>query len=178
MASSTWSYCDAAPEGLTLSSETGTVRVTARMRSKHQGRNLRALQRSMAGGGAAVKVGLPKGEGNAYPDGTPVISVGVWNEFGTEHIPERSFLRAGIRGGVGGYRKLNRVNLIAMQHGTKTGAEAMGELGLLAQGDVVAMVIAVSEPPNAPGTIAAKGSASPLEDTGHLKQSITFEVMK
>ena len=123
-------------------------------------------------------MGLPAGGANAYPDGTPVISVGVWNEFGTERIPERSFLRAGIREGTQGYKALNRVNLRLLQAGKKSAREAMGELGLLAQGDVQAKINDVSEPPNADSTVAIKGSSNPLVDTGHLKQSITFEVVE
>lgn len=153
------------------------AKATATMRAKHHGRKVDALVKAMSGK-ASVKVGLPAGEANPYPDGTSVISVGVWNEFGTEFIPPRPFLRTGIEEGKGGYRKLNRANLKAMQHGEKTAEQAMGELGLLAQGDVQAMIVAVTEPPNAPSTIARKGSKSPLEDTGHLKQSITFEVQE
>ena len=54
----------------------------------------------------------------------------------------------------------------------------MGELGLKAAVDVQEKVLDVKQPPNAPRTIARKGSANPLIDTGHLRQSITHEVIK
>ena len=33
-----------------------------------------------------------------YPDGTPAAAVAAWNEFGTETIPERPFIRNAISG--------------------------------------------------------------------------------
>lgn len=154
------------------------AKMSAKVRAKHHGRRVRQLEKFAKTGKGAVKVGLPKGGANPYPDGTSVIDVGVWNEFGTETIPERSFLRAGIREGAPAYRRLNRRNLIKMREGEKTSDQAMGELGLKAAGDVQEMVLDVKQPPNAPRTIARKGSENPLIDTGHLRQSITHEVIK
>lgn len=44
---------------------------------------------------AYVTIGLHEGAGD-YPDGTSVVEVGLWNEFGTRTIPERSWLRSAI----------------------------------------------------------------------------------
>ncbi len=136
------------------------TRIQAKMRSKHDGRKIKALQQRAAGAkGARVKIGLPK-DANAYPDGTSVVAVGVYHEFGTSVHAEQSFLRAGIKKGIPRYKRLNRANLIAVLAGEKTAEEAMGELGLLAEGDVVAMI-----------------DKLPLVDTGHLKQSIIHQVV-
>lgn len=44
----------------------------------------------------SVDVGLPQEEasGVVYGDGTTVIQVGIWHEFGFGNVPQRSFLRA------------------------------------------------------------------------------------
>lgn len=123
-----------------------------------------------------VKVGLPKGS-NPYPDGTDVIAVGVYNEFGTERIPERSFLRSGIANNRATYRKLNRGSLQKIRAEKLTIAQGLGRLGIQAQNDVQDQIVEASAPPNHPATIAAKGSSNPLIDTGHLRQSITYEVV-
>ena len=150
--------------------------MTAKIRAKQRSKAVRALRR-IPGGVHRVKVGLTGGA-NPYPDGTSVIDVGILNEFGAAGVPERSFLRAGIREGKPEYRKMNRRNLKAITRGDKTAKQALGELGLKAQGDVQEMIAEVSTPPNAPATIARKGSANPLVDTGHMRQSITHEVIK
>ena len=124
-----------------------------------------------------VKVGLPKGS-NAYPDGTSVIDVGIWNEFGTEHIPERSFLRSGIGANLGEYKKFNKGALLQIQRKRMSVPKALGQLGVLAAGHVREMIDEVKFPANAPSTIRRKrGSTNPLVDTGHLKQSVTHEVL-
>lgn len=43
---------------------------------------------------AYVTVGIH--EDAVYPDGTNVAQVGIWNEFGTDTIPERSFMRSAV----------------------------------------------------------------------------------
>jgi hypothetical protein len=47
--------------------------------------------------GSYVAIGIHEGAGE-YPDGPSVVEVGFWNEFGTETIPERSFIRSTIDG--------------------------------------------------------------------------------
>ena len=37
-------------------------------------------------------------------------------------------------------------------------------------------IVDLKEPPNSPITIALKGSSNPLVDTGHMRQSVTWEV--
>jgi hypothetical protein len=127
-------------------------------------------------GAHGVKVGLPNGS-NDYPDGTSVIDVGLWNEFGTKHIPERSFLRSGIRQNLDAYRSMNKRHLRLIQFKKMKAAQALGRLGILASGHIVGRIDDVRTPPNSEQTIAQKGSSNPLVDTGHLKQSITHEVL-
>lgn len=39
-----------------------------------------------------LRVGIPENAGN-YPNGTPIAQVAAAHEFGTEHVPQRAFIR-------------------------------------------------------------------------------------
>ena len=42
---------------------------------------------------AQVKIGIQADEKGEYENGTSVIDVAIWNEFGTKKIPSRPFIR-------------------------------------------------------------------------------------
>lgn len=108
-----------------------------------------------------VKVGLPVGS-NDYPaTGESVINVGFWHEFGTRFLPERSWMRSSVRINREKYRKFNRKALLALQQMKTTSDQILGRLGLMARDDMVTQI-----------------NSLPLVDTGHLKQSQTWEVLK
>ena len=135
------------------------------------------LARARRGQGA-VAIGLPKGSGS-YPDGTPVIKVGVIHEFGSEDgvIPERSWLRSAMDVNRKKHRALIRKLSKSVMSGELTAKNALELLGTQAQSDIQQRIVDVNEPPNAPSTIAAKGSSNPLVDTGLLRQSVTYYVI-
>lgn len=137
------------------------------------------VRRAKAGSGYKVKVGLPKGTGS-YPDGTPVILVGIVHEFGTADgtIPERSFLRSAMTKHIREHRKLGRDLARTVTLGTRKPEIALGLLGARAAANVKQMIVILSQPPNTAATIARKGSSNPLVDTGLLGQSITWEVLR
>jgi hypothetical protein len=78
----------------------------------------------------------------------------------------------------GEYKARNRKSLKAIREGRLTAEQAIERLGSEAAGDVAERVREVDTPPNTPETIRKKGSANPLIDSGHLRQSITHEVIK
>ena len=127
-----------------------------------------------------VAVGLPKGgdsTGKQYPDGTPVLEVAWYNEFGTKTIPARPFLKIGGRLA----SKALQDELIEVFRSANNGQELrelLGVIGLQATAIVQDTILKLKTPPNAPRTIAKKGSANPLIDTGLLRQSITHQVRK
>lgn len=133
----------------------------------------------------SVSVGLPKGTNN-YPDGTSTIMVGAVHEFGSDArgIPQRSYLRSTIN------EKRNSYQPFFVKAGKGIFAnkskqvQAMNLLGLKVQSDVRQKITDIKEPPLSARTIesriakfGAKGTnANPLIDTGHLRQSIHYEV--
>lgn len=118
-----------------------------------------------------VKVGLPKGS-NDYPDGTSVIMVGAVHEFGSpsRNIPQRSFLRSTVETGRRKYKGLFRKLAKKIVDGKITKTQALGLIGLQVQTDVRQKITDIKSPE------LKSREGNPLIDTGHLRQSITFEV--
>ena len=108
-----------------------------------------------------------------------VIKYAAANEFGTKHIPERSFLRSTVDKHQEKYlNSLEDIAGVYVDHGTAAGEDALNKLGFGAVADVQRMIVDVREPPNKPATIAAKGSSNPLIDTGRMRQSIDHIVVE
>lgn len=118
-----------------------------------------------------VKVGLPKNS-NAYPDGTSVIRVGAIHEFGDPErgIPQRSFLRSTLNDKQRSYKALFKKLSKKIIDGSITKDEALKMLGLTLQNDVTSRITGGIDPP------LKHREGTPLMDTGHLRQSITYEI--
>lgn len=142
------------------------------------GRELDKLRANLKDANLKVVAGLPKNS-PLYPGGESVIEVGHKNEFGSmaERIPERSFLRTALKKHEKKYRKLAKRAIEKALAGGDLRKEA-GRIGLEMEGDIQDMIVEVKTPPNAPYTIAQKGSSNPLIDSGHMRQSIRHEVRK
>jgi hypothetical protein len=130
-------------------------------------------------GDAHVLVGVQGSQASAeHPDaGATVAQVASWNEFGTGHIPARSFIRATI--------DLNEkpLNALSAKLGQgvvlgKFGAgQALQLIGEHAVGLIKQRIADGIAPPNAPSTIARKGSSTPLiAHTGTLRNSVTYRL--
>lgn len=148
--------------------------MSARVVRDSRGRGLEALARRIGKGRDAVLVGVPAGK--VEPDGKSSAEVAAWLEFGTSTSPERPFLRVGIRSNLDAFRRLGRIDLVGIAEGTMTMDAALGRLGQLAAGKVKAGFTTGEWAPNAPSTIARKGSDRPGIDTGSYRQSITYQV--
>lgn len=123
--------------------------------------------------GESVKVGFL--ENATYPDGTPVATVAAANEFGRpDHgqVP-RHFIRDVIEVGKiewGG--KLAKI-LEATQYDTARAFALMGE-GM--KGELQAAIRHFDDPPLKQSTIDRKGFTKPLIETGHMLNSVDYEV--
>lgn len=142
---------------------------------------LKSLTKRMNEANRSVLVGVPAGSKDE-PDGTPVALVAAANEFGSpdHNIPERSFLRGGIRRGMSKINAANADSLRKVVSGEMTCAQALGRTGLVAAGEVKREFTAGTFVPLKPATIAArkrkfgKASSRPLIASGNLRQSITY----
>lgn len=131
--------------------------------------------------GAGVTVGIHAQEG-AEPHGRPsktneppqsILLIGYWNEFGLG-VPERSFIRAWFDAAKGENYELAKRMLEAILHNKISMETALEQMGAKFAGEVQKRIAEGIPPPNAPSTIAEKGSSTPLIDKGQLRQSVTY----
>jgi len=123
---------------------------------------------------------LASGKANEAHAGGAVtqLDVGTWMEFGTDHVPERSFLRETIA------VKRNEIEtrLAAEVRKVLTGKQgvdaAMEHVGQFVVGLCQARIKEGIGPELDQSTIDRKGSSTPLIDTGQLRSSITYEVRR
>lgn len=134
--------------------------------------------------GAHVVVGVLRGTGE-HPDATEgqtIVQIAAWNEFGTETIPSRPFLRTTLR-----ENKYYREALFdALKAGLTKKADptkALKLVGVRAAADIRNMIDTNDFVPNAPMTIQRKSTNAdkdnkdkPLIATGILRQSIQSEL--
>lgn len=141
---------------------------------------LKKRLRTIGQTGAHVKVGVL---GEAVHDGPKPISMvelAAVHEFGSPSIgvPERSFIRAGLKDDRDGMVRLLNDAARGIVAGTMSVETGLGRLGLWAQNAIKRKITGGDiPPPLKPRTIARKGSSKPLVDTGQLVNSITFEVV-
>lgn len=131
-----------------------------------------------AGKGSVQGVDVGVFASSAYQDGTPVAAVLATHEFGDpdRNIPERPTFRPAIQS-----IQDKLVDILKKSVDPKkmiVDAATAGRMGLALQQRVQLNITQLTSPPNSPSTIAAKGSSSPLIDTGQMRESITYKVDK
>lgn len=106
----------------------------------------------------------------------PNVQIAAYHEFGTETIPERSFIRGTVD-------EQNRkiVSMIKTQQtsvidGRFTTAQALERVGLYVVGLMQQRISSGIPPPLKPSTVMRKKSSKPLIDTGQLRASIDHKV--
>ena len=140
------------------------------------------VRRARAMRGPHVTVGVHSKEGaftRAVGPAT-IVEYATFNEFGTEHIPARPAIRRTIDENLATYRNLLARLGASILAGAMPLEQALGLVGLKVQGDMRRMITTARKwaDENAPATIAAKGSSSPLIDTGAYRRSINHQVHK
>lgn len=143
------------------------------------GDKLRAtLERIAArlGRGGEVAVGFL--EGATYPakpdqPAQNVATVAFWNEFGTLRAPPRAFFRRMISAESPGWGH----TLAAAAKKTDYSSEkTLGVMGTVVAGQLQKSINELTSPPLSPKTIARKGFAKPLIDTGVMLRAVDYEV--
>ena len=109
---------------------------------------------------------------DAILDGQPIANYASANEFGTDTVPQRSFLRSTVAEHVARLRQ-NLVNA------SKAAIDLKGRRGRVAEKAAQELAKAIKDkirdldsPPNAQSTIDRKGSNNPLIETGAMRDSI------
>lgn len=113
-----------------------------------------------------------------YPTGVNVATVALYNEFGTQDIPARSF----IRGAINSARR-SIAKFIARQYKRvfelkSTAEDALTEIGKFIAKKVKRRIDRAHKwaKRNAPSTVAKKGFNYPLHDTEKMLESVSWAV--
>lgn len=139
-----------------------------------KGRGLDALLKRIGKGEKRVLVGVPQGSGDDG-NGVSVAQVAAFTEFGASG-PERPFLRGGVREALPEVRRVAAHDLAGVAEGTMPMRAALERAGAIGAGKVKEYMAGPHFAPNAPSTIARKGSSQPTIDKAQLRQSITSVV--
>lgn len=124
-----------------------------------------------------VTVGIHEDVGGyrAAEDGATVAEYATYNEFGMG-VPERSFLRSTVdeeEDEIG--RRMTRA-ITDQIDGRRPMRQGLARVGAYTVGKVKQKIRDLDTPPNAPATIAKKGSDNPLIESGRMRNSVDFEV--
>lgn len=136
----------------------------------------RALIKNLQGQAHVVVGVLGAGAQHQDSEGVTVGDIAAWAEFGLGQ-PKRSWLRDWIDTAGDEIQRRTSEELKAVIAGRRTRDQALARLGVWAVGRIQARIAAGIAPENAPSTIAAKGSSTPLIDKGQFRSSITSKVV-
>jgi hypothetical protein len=112
------------------------------------------------------------------PAGLSMAQIAAQNEFGTDKIPQRSFMRTSFD------ENLNRIQALIYREYSKVTAgktianKALGIVGTFVADLMRKKIRQITTPPNSPRTIAIKKSSKPLIDFGQMVASITYVVQR
>lgn len=130
--------------------------------------------------GGYVKVGIQNNAG-FNEDGVAILEYAQYNEFGTIYIPSRSFIRDTESDKRNEWYKLLEQQLADLLEDKNPSAlKALSIVGLKVSDDIKMKITnAKNDPKIEPlnkATIKAKGSDSPLIDTGALRNAVRYVV--
>ncbi len=128
---------------------------------------------------AHVKIGFPASKDKQHKGSVQTVAqIAVENEYGVpeKNIPSRPFMRQAFDKNE--YKLNERIKQYAKDifAGIKNTRQALTLLGVEHKGNIQKEVRFGDFKPNAPLTIAIKGSSQPLIDTDQMVQSVQFEV--
>lgn len=127
---------------------------------------------------AFVKVGIVGDGATAKHGDSTNVEIAAAHEFGTERIPQRSFIRQAMVTRGDEYRALTASLAKRFILGTMTVEQVMGILGAWGAGAIKATITRTGTfAPLSPRTIARKGSSRPLVDTGQMLNSVSWIVV-
>lgn len=121
-----------------------------------------------------VRVGFQSGDAS-YENGADICEIAAHNEFGGSGTPARPFMKQSFENHEAELRAAcERVNKAIGNGGTAEAA--LKQLGVVTKGLVQDEIVSGGFAANSPATIARKGSATPLIDTGTMRGSVNYVI--
>lgn len=125
---------------------------------------------------SVVRVGFQDGRNN-YEDGTSLVEVAAFNEFGNSETPARPFMKQSFDRHGDELKAICSAMMKQIEKG-QTAEYALKNIGVAAKGIVQNEIVDGNFVPNKPSTISRKKSSKPLIDTGHMRQSVDYVIEK
>lgn len=114
-------------------------------------------------------------ESAKYPNGQSVAKVAYWNNYGLG-VPTRPFFTNAVENNA---EKWNNAIKSILQKQEKINFTAvLDTLGNLIVADIQKSITDIRTPPNSKITIQNKKSSNPLIDTGLMRSSVTYRIVK
>lgn len=104
-----------------------------------------------------------------------MAQIAAFNEFGTSKSPPRPFLRMTVDNNQEKIAKFVEKETKRIASGASS-EQVLNKLGAFGVGLVQETIGSGSFTPNAPSTVAMKGSSHPLIDTGQMRQSVHYVI--
>lgn len=124
-----------------------------------------------------ITVGVHASEGNmTHGEGLTIGDIATFHEFGTQTVPQRSFIRGWADERATWIADTLRTQMQQVVAGKRPIEQAAERIALAFEGDVKQRVLRNIPPPLKPATIARKGSSLALVDQGVLRNAIRAKV--
>ena len=159
-----------------IRSRNDSVRIVGGDKFKEFERSLRLNSKFIQ----SIDIGFLRNE--TYANGMTVARVAYINEYGVT-VPERPFMRrsaTSLKRDMQ-FKRLARKSIVKdpdkmRKRGIRLSVNGRARLGLYIVRRIQQTITDLHWPPNAPSTIARKGSSNPLIDTGHMRQSVSWRI--
>lgn len=135
--------------------------------------------------GSYVIVGFPESvqtksqskNGRVKKGGQSMASIAAQNEFGTDIIPSRPFMRPAVDENIAQITRVIDSEYTKVIEGKRTVEFSLSAIGIYMEGLIRKKIRDVHFPPNAASTIKIKKSSKPLIDFGQMISSIMHKVI-
>ena len=147
-------------------------------RTTPEGRKFYAELRKLAelecygGFQGGVETAKKRVDGQIVDTDVDLLDVAAFNELGTSRSPSRPFLRQSLDNHHPEIEAFFREKVALLTNGSTTADQIMREMAVVLRGLIQDEIVEGDFTPNAPSTVKKKGSATPLVDTGHMRQSV------
>lgn len=136
---------------------------------------------SLPRGAVTITVGVHSDDAHhthGSGEGTTIGDIAAWMEFGTQTVPQRSFIRGWFDERQEFIASTLRTQFQQVLDGKRPIEQAAERAALALEGDVKQRILENIPPPLSPVTIKRKGSSLALVDTGALRNAIRAVVKR
>lgn len=137
-----------------------------------------ATQQALAQGLPQVDIGVLGSDAAKQHGKATVGDIATFQEFGTDTIPPRPFVSGWFQSGSSELTEAAKELAEKVISGKLTPEQYAELIGAKAVGEIQKYIANRVPPPLSPRTIARKGSSVPLIDTGVLRSSISFRMVR